>query len=277
MGVRLPLPSTQQHWTIDAIDWDAIEATPAAERDPLFYLVAAASFMEITTDRYTRNLIDKFSDDPEITSWLDEHWLPEELQHGEALRRYVRAAWPEFDWDGVYQRFMGEFEAYCAGERLEPTRTREMASRCVVEMGTASFYTTLSRISAEPVLADLAQKIANDEIRHYKHFFRYFRRYQGQERTGRGNIVRALWNRLRMIDGEDNVIAVKHLYEARNPGRRFDRATYKQIRRGPREAIRRHFPHRMCVRMLLRPLQLGARAHHIVTPLVESLCRRVVP
>ena len=277
MGVRRSLPSTQQHWTVDAIDWGAVEATPAREREVLFYLVAAASFMEITTDRYTRNLIDKFSDDGEITSWLADHWLPEELQHGEALRRYVRTAWPEFDWEGVYERFMAEFEPYCASERLEPTRTREMASRCVVEMGTASFYTTLSRISADPVLADLAHKIANDEVRHYKHFYRYFRRYQGQERTGRGNIAIALWNRLRMIDGEDNVIAIKHLYEARNPGERFNRATYRQIRRGQREAVRRHFPHRMCVGMLLRPLRLGARTHHLVTPLIEAVSRRFVP
>ncbi|HEX5319084.1 MAG TPA: ferritin-like domain-containing protein [Stellaceae bacterium] len=275
--MRIPESSTQQHWTVDALDWDAVSAAPTGERDSLFYLVAAASFMEITTDRYTRNLIDKFSDDGEITAWLADHWLPEELQHGEALRRYVRTAWPEFDWDGVYEKFMGEFERYCAGERLEPTRTREMASRCVVEMGTASFYTTLSRISADPVLADLAHKIATDEVRHYKHFYRYFRRYQGAERTGRLNIIAALWNRLRMIDGEDNVIAVKHLYEARNPGSRFDRSVYKRIRRGPLEAIRGHFPHRMCVAMLLRPLRLGRRAHQIVTPLVEALCRRVVP
>jgi hypothetical protein len=33
----------------------------------------------------------------------------------------------------------------------------------------------------------------------------------------------------------------------------------------------------MCVRMLLRPLRLGHRAHHIVTPLLEAFCRRVVP
>jgi len=127
VAVRPQVTSTQQHWTIDAIDWDAIKATPAAERDPLFYLVAAASFMEITTDRYTRNLIDKFSDDGEITSWLAQNWLPEELQHGEALRRYVRTAWPEFDWDGVYERFMSEFEAYCAGERRRPGSRRPRA------------------------------------------------------------------------------------------------------------------------------------------------------
>jgi len=271
----MPIPSSQQHWTVDSLDWSAIERTPAREGDLLFYLVATASFMEITTERYTRNLIDKFSGDDEITNWLAQHWLPEELQHGEALRRYVRTAWPDFDWDGVYEKFLGEFAAYCAGDRLEPTGSREMASRCVVEMGTAGFYTTLSRITTDPVLADLAQKIAADEIRHYKHFFRYFRRYQSAERAGRGGIAVALWNRLRMIDGEDNVIAIKHLYEARHPGHQFDRKAYKQIRRHTRAAIEHHFPHRMCIGMLLRPLRLGRRVHRLAFPIAEAISRRM--
>jgi hypothetical protein len=33
----------------------------------------------------------------------------------------------------------------------------------------------------------------------------------------------------------------------------------------------------MCIAMLLRPLRLGPRAHHIVTPLVEAISRRIVP
>jgi len=269
--------SSHQPWTLDSLDWNAVQRTPQDARDALFYMVAAASFMEITTDRYTQNLIDRFRGDAEITGWLADHWLPEELQHGEALRRYVRTAWPEFDWDSVYERFTAEFAPYCAGERLEPSCSREMASRCVVEMGTASFYTTLSRISAEPVLADLAHLIAADEVRHYKHFYRYFRRYQGAERTGRGGIVAALWRRLRMIDGEDNVIAVKHLYQARHPGQVFDRRAYKAIRRGSREAVRGHFPHRMCVGMLLRPLRLSPRAQHLTASIVEAVVRRIVP
>ena len=277
MGERAQIASSQQHWTVDGLDWEAVANTPQCERDPLFYLVATASFMEITTDRYTRNLIEKFSGDDEITGWLERHWLPEELQHGEALRRYVRTAWPDFDWDRVYERFVEEFAPYCAGDRLEPTGSREMASRCVVEMGTAGFYTALSRVSADPVLADLAAKIAADEVRHYKHFFRYYRRYQDAERAGRGGIALALWNRLRKIDGEDNVIAVKHLYEARHPGHRFDRAAYKQIRHGSRVAVQHNFPHRMCIGMLLRPLRLGRRGHRIVAPIAEAISRRIVP
>jgi len=61
----------QQRWSLDGIDWRAIGVNRSDDSDVLFYLVAAASFMESTTDRYTRNLIEQFNDDSEITDWLE--------------------------------------------------------------------------------------------------------------------------------------------------------------------------------------------------------------
>src|SRR5579863_6050085 len=252
-----PVSSAQQRWSLDSINWRAIRHDAVGEPDALFYLVAAASFMESTTDRYTRNLIDQFSDDSEITDWLEQHWLPEEAQHGLALRRYVEFAWPDFAWDRVYAAFLDEFSAYCSVDGLEPTRTREMASRCIVEMGTASYYTTLSRLGCDPVLTTIAHCIAEDEIRHYKHFYRYYCKYQQISPEGRLGVFRALLNRLRMIDGDDSFITMKHLYRARNPGASFDQGVYRDLRRRSRQPIQQHFPHRMCVKMLLKPLELS--------------------
>src|SRR5271169_190735 len=93
---------TKLHWTLDDIDWASLRCDLVAHDDALFYLLASASFVEAATDLYTQNLVDYFSDGGEITGWLKARWLPEELPHGEALRRYVQTAWPEFDWDGVY-------------------------------------------------------------------------------------------------------------------------------------------------------------------------------
>src|ERR1700676_4237385 len=149
------LGSAQQRWTLDIIDWSALRHDAVAGDEPLFYLVAGASFIETTTDLYTRNLIDYFAGDDEITDWLQAHWLPEELQHGRALRHYVQLAWPDFDWDRVYEGYLPEFTAQCAEDGVEPTRTREMASRCIVEMGTSGYYRTLSRMSDDPVLTAL--------------------------------------------------------------------------------------------------------------------------
>ena len=57
MRAVAPVLPHQQRWSLDSIDWRAVPRGAANPEDPLFYLVAAASFMEITTDLYTRNLI----------------------------------------------------------------------------------------------------------------------------------------------------------------------------------------------------------------------------
>ena len=270
-------PAARQHWSLDSIEWTALRREAVADSEALFYLVAGASFVEATTDLYTRNLIDYFSADEEITIWLKEHWLPEELQHGQALRRYVQIAWPDFDWDGVYEGFLPEFTEQCAEDGVERTRTREMASRCIVEMGTSSFYRTLSRMSADPVLTTLTRLISDDEVRHYKHFYRYLRKYRVQEGQRRPGIAGAVWNRLRMIDGEDSRMAMRHIYRACNGGRPLDDHRLKAMRRSWRGLVQPHFPHRMCVQMLLKPLHLDRFSYRVATPVLEAMARRMVP
>ncbi len=266
----------RRHWSLDDIPWQAIRHDAVAANQGLFYLVAAASLMESATDLYTENLIDFFVGDEEVTSWLEQYWLPEELQHGRALRRYVETAWPEFDWEPAFERFVEEFRPYC-DIALESACSLEMASRCVVETGTASYYTTLSRASPDPVLATLARLIAKDEVRHYKHFYRFFRRYRDAERPSRAAVVPALWRRLRMSGGDDSFIALKHVYNARDPVRAFDHRVYRRIRRESRHLVRGHFPHEMSMRMLLKPLALGLRTQRAALPIAIAVARRLVP
>jgi rubrerythrin len=266
----------RRHWSLDDIPWHAIRHDAVAQTKAFFYLVAAASLMESATDLYTENLIDYFAGDEEVISWLEHHWLPEELQHGRALRRYVEVAWPQFDWEPAQRRFVEEFRPFC-DTSLEPTRSQEMASRCVVETGTASYYRTLSRASPDPVLAMLTRHIAEDEVRHYKHFYRYFRKYRDAETPSRAAILPALWRRLKMTGGDDSFIALKHVYSARDPGKPFDIEVYRRVRRECRALVRDHFPHEMSVRMLLKPLGLGPRTQRLAVPAITALARRVVP
>ena len=146
-----PLLFARQRWSLDDIPWQAIRHDAVANSEAFFYLVASASLMESATDLYTENLIEFLAGDEEVTSWLEHYWLPEELQHGRALRRYVETAWPEFEWEPA-SRGSSKNSGHSATCRWRPRRSLEMASRCVVEMGTASYYTTLSRASPEPVL-----------------------------------------------------------------------------------------------------------------------------
>src|SRR6266446_434616 len=268
------LSAARRHWSLDDIPWNAIRHDAVAQNRAFFYLVASASLMESATDLYTENLINFFAGDEEVTSWLEHYWLPEELQHGRALRRYVEVAWPEFDWEAAYRRFVEEFRPFC-DEALEALRSLEMASRCVVEMGTASYYTTLSRASPEPVLSLLARRIVEDEVRHYKHFYRFFRKYRDAESPSRAAVVPALWRRLRMSGGDDSFIVLKHVYGARYPGAPFDTGVYRDLRRECCDLVRDHIPHEMSVRMLLKPLALGPRTQRALIPVAVAAARHL--
>jgi hypothetical protein len=265
-----------QRWTLDDIPWNKIERGVVAAEEELLLLVATASFVEIATDLFARNLLERFAGEEDIGLWLGQHWQHEELQHGRALKRYVEVAWPDFNWAKVHRSFFDEFSATCKMEALEATRALEMASRCVVEMGTASYYTTLSRLSPEPVLRQLAACIAEDEVRHYKHFYRYFCRYRELEEPGRARVALALWRRLKMIRDDDGFIAFKHVYAARHVGERLDRGVYRKVRRRCKDVVGEYFPHEMSIKMLLKPLDLAPATQRVAQSTLEALARRLV-
>ena len=69
-----------------------------------------------------------------------------------------------------------------------------MVARCVVEIGTSSYYTALREAADEPVLQEICRHIAADELRHYRLFYKNLDRYLARERLGR-------WARLRVALG----------------------------------------------------------------------------
>jgi len=260
-------------WSLADIPYHALARERVRDDVQLFYTVATASFVEITSDLYTRNLVEFFAGDREIVDWLQRGWEREELQHGAALRRYVETAWPEFDWAGAYRGFMDEFTQFCSVDQLAPTRALEMAARCVVETGTAAFYRMLSEMSPEPVLRTVTANIRTDEVRHYKYFYRHFLRYRALERPGRGAVLRTLWNRVGEVDAEDAFYAFKHVYLASNPGAAFERGHYEQFRGAFRQLAKRHFPYGMAVKMLLKPLGMSAAVGRVVLPAATAATR----
>lgn len=241
-------------WRHEALPYDTIDRDAMAQKRLVFYLLATASFIEITTDLYTRNLIDYYVGDGEIQGWLAEGWEPEELQHGKALRRYVETVWPDFDWEATYRRFFAEYRECCKVELLGPTRALEMARRCIVETGTCSYYTMIQRLSPCPVLAELAGNIRTDEAGHYRHFYGYFKRYRENEAPPRRAILKTLIGRIREIDGEDGYIAFKHVWAAVNPGQSFRKRHYRAFTRAVRALAVEHYPFRMAANMAMKPL-----------------------
>ena len=260
-------------WSVDSIPYDTLDRARVRGDTVLFYMVSSASLVEFASGVYTRNLTEFFDDDDEVVDWLTQSWEKEELQHGEALKRYVQAAWPDLDWESAYEGFIAELLPCYSVDRLAPTRALEMVGRCVVESGTAAFYRMMSSLATEPVLKQVASQISVDEVRHYKHFYRYYLRYREIEKPGRSAVLRMLWARASEIDAEDVVYAVKHILRTHDPSVPWHRSKYEAVRNASLRRARRHYPYTMATKMLLKPLGLNAAISRVVAPAAASAAR----
>lgn len=262
-------------WSLADLQLDRIEHDKVREDWLIYYLVVAASFVETAAELYTSNLVHHFPD-PQAREWLANRWRPEELQHGKALRAYVEYAWPGLDWERGYAGFFDEYSRMCTMEELEASRALEMAARCVVETGTATFYTTLHSRAREPVLKQLTGFIRRDEVRHYNYFRSFYQAYQAEEQVGRLSVLRALRKRFTEAEQEDAYIGFKHAWLMRHPDQPFLDGHFAEFMRQVREGVAPHYPYRMMVQMLLQPLDLNRTLQKLVVPLLARGARWVM-
>ena len=257
-------------WRVEDIDFSGVARGAASANEDLLLLTCAASFVESGSDLYTSNLSQFFSDDPEVSGWLNRAWEREELQHGRALKTYIGHVWPDFDWDAAFASFFDEYAKTCSIAAFEKTRGLEMAARCVIETGTATLYRAIGEYASDPVLKEIAGRISADEVRHYKHFYKYFRKYQSEQGHGRLKVLRTLVRSLLEIRNEDSEIALRHVLAARYPERVHDASwTRERIERAT-NLVRRHLSADMCIKMLLKPLDLPVAAQSFMRyPLVK--------
>ena len=179
-------------WTLDEIPWDRFDRS---QLDPeIVKLVKAASLVEYNGAAYAHHLCRIFDDDRDFQEGA-RHWGAEEIQHGNALARWAKLADPEFDFEAAFDRFQAGYRVDfdCATSR-RGSRSGEMIARCMVEVGTSSYYAALRDAVQEPVLKEICRNIAADEIRHYKLFYNNLTLCLERERIG-------LWRRLRVAVG----------------------------------------------------------------------------
>ncbi|WP_139826465.1 ferritin-like domain-containing protein [Derxia lacustris] len=263
------------HWA--DLDWRTLDA-PRAHDETLVALIAAASFVESTTAVYTRNLVEHFGDQPEVRDWLDAHWRDEELQHGAALRAFVCRAWPDFDWPAAYADFRADYLQRCTMDELNPDPVLELVARCVVETGTATLYRALRELALErdePLLADLAGRIMRDEVRHFRHFYRFFERRIAVEPRSRLACLRVIAARAAEVRDDDAACALRHVHahrQARQPG---DRG-FAALRERGAHLLRSRYAFDMAVRMAIKPLALPERIGAAIERPAVWLMRRLM-
>lgn len=224
-----------QHWTLENIAWDRFD--PARVDGDILRIVKAASMVEQNGRDYAVYLNNVFAGDVEFQRAADA-WALEEVQHGQALRRWAELADPSWDFDACFRRFTDTFKLPLdATSSVRGSRTGELISRCIVETGTSSYYTALAEASDEPVLRQICGRIAADELRHYKLFYTHMKRYLGAERLG-------FWGRLRsgvgrILESEDDELACAYWaanfsgepYTRRPNSRAYARRAYGVYRR----------------------------------------------
>jgi rubrerythrin len=163
----------RQGWTLDDVRWDRFDASKA---EPwLITAIKAAALVEFNAPDYVSYLKRVLPDSK--TQALIEQWGKEETQHGRALGRWAEMADPTFNLQETFERFRAGYKPPHFAEdatdavSIRGSRRGEMISRCVVESGTSSYYSAIRDLTDEPVLKEIAGRIAADEYRHYKLFY----------------------------------------------------------------------------------------------------------
>lgn len=141
-----------------------------------------------------------------------------------------------------------------------------MVARCVVEIGTSTFYRCLHEYAEEPVLRCLLANIKADEVRHFKKFRHFFLEYNVAEGNPPLKIWQAIWKRTNEGRNEDSYIAFKHVYLVRNQVAEFDNSEWKQFSRWFKNMARRFYPYRMAAKMLLSPLPVSYPLKGLIQP-----------
>jgi len=162
----------KQGWTLDDVQWSKFDASKVEPR--LLSAVKGAALVEFNAPDYVTYLKRVFTGDAKAIAAI-EQWGIEETQHGLALARWCKLADPSFDFDDAVRRYRAGYKPeHFDGDSetsIRGSRRGEMISRCVVEAGTSSYYSAIRDACDEPVLREVAGRIAADEFRHYKLFY----------------------------------------------------------------------------------------------------------
>lgn len=205
------LVKAERHWDMETdIPWDQFDRSKV---DPeLLKILKAASLVEYNARDYATYLCNVFPDDPQFQAEA-KAWAYEEVQHGAALGKWCMLADPEWDHDKQFARFVAGFRPDVdATESIRGSRAGELVSRCMVEVGTSSYYGSMAQATEEPALKEICKRIAADELRHYKMFYANMKRYLDVEHPSKLQRFRVAIGRV--LETEDDELS--YAYYAAN-------------------------------------------------------------
>jgi len=267
-------PVYKQGWTMDDIHWSLFD--PSKVEPALLCAVKAAALVEYNAPDYVTYLKRVFAGSNSPTVAAIEQWGREEAQHGRALGAWAETADPSFKLEEAFARFRKGYTPAHFAEgtgSIRGSRRGEMIARCVVESGTSSYYTAIRDATDEPVLKEIAGRIAADEYRHYKLFYDTLND-QAEPDIG---FWKKLWIALgRVRESDDDELAYSYYCanvlpedEAANP---YDRKKYSRLAGQASMSVyhRRHI--QKLVQMVIKAV--GANPHGWLANMAEALLWR---
>jgi len=190
-------------WQLEDIPWERFDPKRASRAH--LPLVKAASLVEANAADYRDYLCNVFADDTRMCQQF-ANWAVEEQKHGAALAQWASRMDPDFEFDKAFEEFREGFHIDIeADSSVRGSQTGEMLARCMVETGTNSFYTALSRSTDEPVLRYICEKIAEDEMAHYWLFHRQMTRFLEAENLTFFDRLKIAYSRI--AETEDDELA----------------------------------------------------------------------
>jgi rubrerythrin len=244
-----------QRWSLDSINWFAFDASKVDAQ--LLALVKTASLVEANAADYVIYLRNIFAGDADFIAQI-EQWGVEERLHGEALGRWAETADPTFSFEKALADFRAGYHFKLnTSESVRGSRGAELIARQVVETGTSSFYSAIRDAAYEPVLKDIAARIASDEYFHYQLFRKNFARLSSAKPMSIWSKLKVAITRFREAEDDElgyayfaaNILAQDRSanYQARNYAEDYWRISMALYRRPHIDAG---------VRMILRAVDM---------------------
>ena len=173
-------------WKMTDIPFEEIDH--AAVTPNLISVVRQIAESEMTTYTATRQFLDVFVDDVDLTSWMSV-WFYEESKHPRVLLRWLRAVGHEVDAEEVRRaRVTAPFMS---------SRVGTLVTNVISEMVAATSYARMAVGVAEPVLRIIAARLSADEARHAASFYGFAERYIGDDNERRRDALKVLFMWLR--------------------------------------------------------------------------------
>lgn len=215
-----------ERWKISDLSWDQLD--PAAVAPDVLSIIKAAALVEYNASAYADYLCRVFYDDADFQRDARQ-WAVEEIQHGQALGAWAQRIDPSWNFEDAMARFRTgyspeHFLNVNDSGSVRGSRAGEMIARCMVEVGTSSYYSAVGDSVGEPVLKEICRHIASDEFRHYKLFYDTLNKYLAHERMGVLRRVRVALSRI--AESEDDELAYAYFAANAGPGETYDRARY---------------------------------------------------